>query len=156
MASSMTFFNKFKKYILDGTIDVAHDTIKVMLVTSAYTFDATDDILADIIISPSPEVTAVASPDNGYTTGGEALTGQAVTFTDSPSQSKFDANDVTWTALTATFRGAVIYASGTLGDDNVVDPLIAYILFDTTPADVVVNGINYTIQWSANGIFTAA
>jgi hypothetical protein len=156
MASSITFYNKFKKYILDGTIDVAHDTIKVMLVTSAYTFDATDDILADIIISPSPEVTAVASPDNGYTTGGEALTGQAVTFTDSPSQSKFDANDVTWTALTATFRGAVIYASGTLGDDNVVDPLIAYILFDTTPADVVVNGINYTIQWSANGIFTAA
>ena len=156
MASSITFYNKFKQYAFDGTIDLKNDTIKVLLVTSAYTFSATHDILADVITSPSPEVAAIASPYNGYTTGGETLSGQAVTFTDSPSQSKFDANDVTWTALTATFRGAVIYASGTLGDDNVVDPLIAYILFDTTPADVVVNGINYTIQWSANGIFTAA
>lgn len=154
MASSITFYNKFKQYAFDGTIDLKNDTIKVLLVTSDYTFAATHDILADVITSPSPEVEAIASPDNGYTTGGETLSGQAVTFTDSPSQSKFDANDVTWTALTATFRGAVIYGSGTLG--GIVDPLIAYILFDTSPADVVVNGINYTIQWSANGIFTAA
>ena len=152
MASSITFYNKFKQYAFDGTINLKNDTIKVLLVTSDYTFAATHDILADVITSPSPEVEAIASPDNGYTTGGETLSGKTVTFTDSPSQSKFDADDVTWIALTATFRGAVIYGSGTLG--GIVNPLIAYILFDTSPADVVINGINYTIQWSANGIFT--
>ncbi|MEI7635870.1 MAG: hypothetical protein WCJ37_01080 [Syntrophus sp. (in: bacteria)] len=154
MASELTFYSKAKQFMLDGTLDLDANTIKLMLVTSVYTFDVAHEVLADVKASPDPEVLAVASPDNGYTAGGETLVSAAVTHTDAPSQAKFDAEDVTWTSLTATFRYGILYAEGTL--NGVVDPLIACILFDTTPADVTISGINYVVQWSANGIFTLA
>lgn len=150
MASSLTFYNKFRKYIQDGTLDLDTNTIKLMLVTSDYTFDAAHGVLADVKASPDPEVVAIASPSNGYTTGGETLANPAVTY--SGAVSKFDADDVTWLLLTATFRYGILYASGTL--NGVVNPLIACILFDTTPADITISGINYVVQWSANGIWT--
>jgi hypothetical protein len=154
MASSLTLYNKFKAYKNDGTICLVTDTIKLMLVTSDYTPDETHDVLADIQTSPDPEVVAIASPSNGYTAGGKTLTDQTITFTDTPSQAKFDAENITWTALTATFRYGILYASGTL--NGVTDPLIGYITFDTTPADIVISGLDYTVQWSANGIITEA
>ena len=154
MASTLTLYNKFKQYILDGTIDLDTNTIKIALVTSAYIPAATHDVLADVLSSPSPEVVAIASPSNGYTQGGAALAGKAVSFTDSPSQGKFDATDLTWASLTATFRYGIIYASGTL--NGIVDPLIGYILFNDAPADIAITGIDFTIQWNASGILTLA
>ncbi len=154
MATTFTLYNKFKQYILDGTIDLDTDTIKVALVTSSYTPAASHDVLADVMASPSPEVVAIASPSNGYTDGGEALTGAAVTFTDSPSAAKFDANDLTWSSLTATFRYGIVYASKSVGSPAIVNPLIGYILFNDTPADIDLSGIDFTIQWNASGILT--
>jgi hypothetical protein len=152
MATTLTFYNKFKKYIADGTIDLDTNTIKVALVTSAYTPDPAHDVLADVLASPSPEVVPIASPDNGYDAGGAALTGQAVTHTDSPSQAVFDADNLTWSLLTATFRYGIIYASGTL--NGILNPLIGYLLFNDAPADISIAGINFTIQWNAGGIIT--
>lgn len=152
MATTLTLYNKFKQYIADGTIDLDTNTIKVALVTSAYTPAATHDVLADVLSSPSPEVVPVASPDNGYDAGGATLADGAVTFTDSPSQSKFDATDLTWSTLTATFRYGIIYASGTL--NGIVNPLIGYILFNDTPANITVAGVDFTIQWATGGIIT--
>jgi len=154
MATTFTLYNCFKKYLLNGTIDLDTDTIKVALVTSSYTPAVTHDVLADVMASPDPEVVAVASPSNGYTDGGAALANAAVTFTDSPSVGKFDADDLTWSALTATFRYGIVYAEKSVGSPAIVNPLIGYILFDTTPADVTITGINFTIQWSASGIVT--
>ena len=154
MASSLTLYNKFLQYIMDGTIDLDANTIKIALVTSGYTPSPAHDVLADVLASPSPEVVAVASPANGYTQGGATIGGKVVDFTDSPIQGKFDADNTEWTALTATFRYGIVYASGTL--NGVVDPLIGYITFDTTPADIEVSGVDYVIQWSASGIFTLA
>ncbi len=156
MASEFTFYSKFKEYLFNGNIDLEVDTIKLALVTSDYIPDAAHEILADVLSSPSPEVVAIASPSNGYTAGGKTLTGQAVTSTSSPSQSKFDAGDVTWTALTATFRYGILYAEKSVGSPAIVNPIIGYILFDTTPADVIISGIDYLVQWSANGVFTLA
>lgn len=156
MSASLTLYNKFKQYILDGTIDLDTDTKKVALVTSAYTPDLTHDILADILSSPSPEVVPVASPDNGYDAGGAALVSAAVTFTDSPPESKLDAVDLTWAALDATFRYGVIYAEKSVGSPAIVNPLIGYILFNTAPADIVMTGVDFTIVWNAGGILTQA
>jgi len=156
MATSFTLYNKFKQYLLDGTIDLDTDTIKVALVTSAYTPLATHDVLADVMASPDPEVVAIASPSNGYTDGGAALSGAAVTFTDSPSAGKFDADDLTWSALTATFRYGIVYAEKSVGSPAIVNPLIGYILFNDTPADISVAGVDFTIQWSASGILTVS
>ena len=154
MSSELNFFNKFLEYIGGGVIDLKTDTIKLMLVTSDYVFDAAHAVLADVQASPDPEVAAVASPNNGYTSGGAVLSGQTYLATDSPAQSMFDANDVTWEALTATFRHSILYAAKTIGSPEIVNPLIACITFDTTPADIVVNGVDYVVQWNAAGIFT--
>lgn len=154
MSSALTLFNSFKKYILDGTIDLDADTLKLMLVTSAYAPNAAHDVLADVQASPDPEVVAVASPSNGYVAGGETLANCAVTHTDSPSQAVFDADDVTWTALTATFRYGILYAEKSVGSPAIVNPLIGYITFDDTPADIVISGVDFVTQWSADGILT--
>jgi hypothetical protein len=153
MASSFTLYGSFRKYALDGTINLDTDTIKLMLVTSDYTPDLAHTVLADINASPDPEVVAVASPSNGYTKGGQALTGQAVT--NSTTAGKFDADDLTFSALTATFRYGILYAEKSIGSPAIVNPLIGYILFNTTPADVVVSGVDWLCQWSANGIITS-
>ncbi|MDD4052343.1 MAG: hypothetical protein PHR28_10665 [candidate division Zixibacteria bacterium] len=154
MSSSFTLYASARKYILDGTIDLLTDPIKVALVTSDYTPDVAHDVLADVMASPDPEVVAVASPDNGYTDGGETLTGKTVTSTDSPSAGKFDAEDLTWSALTATFRYGIMYAEKSVGSPAIVNPLIGYILFDTTPVDIVMTGLDFTIPWSPSGILT--
>jgi hypothetical protein len=154
MSSELNFFNKLYEYIGGGVIDLKTDTIKLMLVTSGYTFNAAHAILAEVQASPDPEVVAVASPNNGYTAGGAALSGQTYLATDSPAQSMFDAADVTWAALTATFRHGILYAAKTIGSPAIVNPLIACITFDTAPADIVVNGVDYVVQWNASGIFT--
>lgn len=156
MASSFTLYNKFTQYLADGTIDLDSDTIKVALVTSAYTPAATHDVLADVLSSPSPEVVAIASPSNGYTQGGAALAGKTLTLSDSPAQTVFDADNLTWAALTATFRYGIMYAEKSVGSPAVVNPLIGYILFDTTPADIVMAGVDFVIVWNASGIIPIA
>jgi hypothetical protein len=143
MASSFEIFNIAKKYLWDGTIDLDTDTIKLALVTSGYTKDLTDEIWSEVSGS---EVTT----GNGYTTGGETLASSDVTNV--TTTTKWDATDVTWTTLTKTFRFGVLYAVGTL--NGIVDPLIAIILFDTTPADIVVSAMNFTVSWNASGIAT--
>lgn len=153
MSSDFTFYNKFREYIGGGVIDLKTDTIKLMLVTSSYTPSAAHDVLADVQASPDPEVVAVASPDNGYDAGGKTLTNQTYVATDSPAAAVFDADDLTWTALTATFRYGILYAEKSVGSPAIVNPLIGYLTFDDTPADVIVSGIDFTVIWNTSGIF---
>ncbi len=89
----------------------------------------------------------VANGD-GYTTGGAELGSKAVTYTG--DEGKFDAADVVWTALTKTMRYAYIYSVKTA--NGVTNPVIGYILLDTTPADVEVVGIDFTLSFNASGI----
>ena len=148
MAASFTLYSSARQFILDGTIDLLVDTLKVMLVTSSYTPDLAHDEIADITSSPTNEV----SSGSGYTTGGETLTGKTITHTDSPSVGTFDAENVVWTSLTKVFRYGVLYASKSISP--YVNPLIGYILFDATPADIDLTASNFTIQWNASGIIT--
>lgn len=69
------------------------------------------------------------------------------------SPGKMDAADATWTNLTSddpsNFIGwALIYEH--VGADSANSNLVAIDL-----AEVVVNGVDFTIQWSGDGIFTA-
>ena len=151
MSSLIILYNNFKRF---GQEDLHNNAVKLLLVTDSYTPSELHDVLADVLTSPSPEVEAIASPDNGYTQGGEALASKTITITDSPSQAVFDAANVTWTALTATFRYGILYIDATI--DGIVKPLIAYIVFDMTPADIVVSGVDWTVQWSPSGILKLA
>jgi hypothetical protein len=131
-----------------GVINLYSDTIKLALVLSTYTPDLdAHKVWADV---SAHEVAAGA----GYSSGGAILTGKTLTRT--TWKTIFDADDVTFTALTKTFRYGVLYVDAIKADPqggaDVVKPLLAYILFDDTPADVVVSGVNYLVQWSSLGI----
>lgn len=145
MAASITFYNSFREYVADGTIDLDTDTFKVTLHTSTYTPSATTHtVYADL--------TNELSTASGYTNGGATL--GTVTWNRSGGTVTFDAADTVWTASggTITARYAVIRKDGTA--NAIVSPLIAYILLDTTPADVsATTGNTLTLQWNASGIF---
>lgn len=145
MPASITFYNNWKAAISDVAIRSA--TIKVTLHSSGYTFAATHSVYADL--------TNELSTANGYTNGGATLA--SVTWSQTSGTATFDAADTVWTASggSITARRAVIRAVGTFNSQ--VDPLIASILLDTTPADVTATaGNTLTLQWNGSGIFTLA
>jgi hypothetical protein len=123
----------------NGTFAEGH-TYKVKLLTAA-TYDATDVTLAE---TGGTEV----SNANGYTTGGATLTGVAVT-TVTTDDSKFDADDATWSAtgsgITASF--AILY-----NDTVTNDPPVAFINFDGSESAGA--GTDFIVQWNVNGIVT--
>lgn len=146
MAASITFYQSFRKYIGDGTFDMDTDSFKVSLHNSTYTPNsATHTVYAD--------ATNELATANGYTNGGAALA--SVTFTQSGATVTFDAADTVWNATPGSIvaRYAVIRKDGTANAR--VSPLVAYILLDTTPADVTTTSGNpLTLVWNASGIFT--
>lgn len=142
MAASITFYNSFREYVADGTIDLDSHTFKVMLVSSSYTFSASHTVKGDI--------TNELSTANGYTAGGATLA--SVTWGHSGATATFDAADTAWTASggSLTARRAIIYSDTASNDE-----LVASILLDTTPADVTVtDGNTLTLQWNDAGILT--
>lgn len=140
MATTITKYTSYNQYVHDGTINL-NSTGKIMLalVTSSYTFSAAHTVWADV------STYEVANGD-GYTTGGVALGSLSVNST------RFDSADASWAALTKTFRAGVLYLNDTV--NAIVNPLIAYILFDSTPADITMTGGTFTVQWSSSGIIT--
>ena len=131
-------FNSFKRDIMNGSIDLDTDTIKVALVTSSYTpnqdtHDNFDDVTNEV-------------SGTGYTAGGQALANKAVTADNTDNEGVFDADDVTWSSSTITARGAVLYKdTGTASTSK----LICYIDFG---ADKISSSGNFTITWDAEGI----
>jgi len=139
MAATITEYDHLWKLLLTGAVDLDTDTLKVALVTSSYTPSTAHDEWADVSANE-------VATGNGYTTGGATLASPVAT------NSNIDYADVTWTSLTKTFRYAVCYKSGSGG--GLTNPLLFYILLDSTPADIVSTGSNYTIQWnSINKLF---
>lgn len=131
-------YNSFKQKIMDGSIDLDTDTIKVALVTSSYTPDQdTHEDFADV----TNEITGT-----GYTAGGAALANKAVTKDTTDNEGVFDADDVTWSSSTITARGAVVYKdSGTASTSW----LVCYLDFGSDQSS---SSGNFTIQWNAEGI----
>jgi hypothetical protein len=139
MAITVSLYNHTRSRFGSGANAVA-DTYKVILCTAA-TFDATNTTLAAIT------KTEVANA-NGYTTGGLALTGVAVSIV-STSNAKFDADDASWSAS----GGSIAAAKAILfNDTDTDDPPVALIDFDGTVT--AADGTNFVIRWNSNGIFT--
>lgn len=142
MSASISKYNNFAAAISDITLRSA--TIKVTLHTSSYTFAATHSVYADL--------TNELATANGYTNGGLTAT---PSWGQSGGVATFDLADAIWTASggSITARRAVVRAVGTFNSQ--VDPLIASVLLDTTPADVTATaGTQLKIQWNASGVFT--
>jgi len=139
VAVTVSLYNHTAKRFADGSNAVG-DTYKVKLLTAA-TFNATHTTLA---ATGGTEATA----GTGYTAGGQALAGVAVT-TITTNDAKFDANDVTWTAsggaITASY--AILY-----NDTDTDDPPVAFI--DFGGSESASSGTDFIIVWNASGIFT--
>lgn len=134
-------YNSFKRDIANGSIDLDTDTIKLMLVTSAYvpnidTHTKRSDITNEVVGA-------------GYTAGGVTLANKTVTVNNTTDKGVFDADDITIPNATITARGGVLYKSR--GGVATADELIGYIDF---VSDVVSSGGTLTITFDANGILT--
>jgi len=141
MATKM--YGNALKAFLNKEVDWDSDTIKVMLLSSAYTPNQdSHDYLDDVV---SFEVTGT-----GYTAGGQALTSKTNVYDAATNTVKFDAADVTWSSSSITARYAVVYDDSPA--TNGTKPLIAYYDFVTDRASS--NG-DFVIRWNADGVFTA-
>jgi hypothetical protein len=85
----------------------------------------------------------------GYSAGGATVTGQALTY--AGRSSHFTAEPTKWPGALFTCRYAVLYKSGTA--NGKVNPLIAYMLLDSTGTDIVLPGMTtFTLSWDVAGI----
>ena len=114
---AITFYNSYKKNVLDGTVDLVNDTIKMMLVTSSYTPNVdTHNFIDDVSTN---EVSASGS----YSAGGLTLASKTTTQDDTDNEGVFDCADPSATSATITARYAVFYKdTGTPS----TSPLICY------------------------------
>lgn len=135
-------FNSFKTKVASGAINLATDTIKVMLVESGYSPDEDAHEYRD-------DVTDEAS-GTGYTAGGEELLNKTVTQDNTNNRAVFNADDVEWAASSITARGAVIYKDT---GNAATDPLIAYIDFTE---DKTSSSGTFAINWNASGVLLFA
>lgn len=133
-------YGSFLMKALNKEIDYDTDTIKVMLLTSAYTPNQdTHDYLDDVVAN---EVTGT-----GYTAGGATLASKAITYDSATNVVILDADDVTWSSSTITARYAVVYDSSP--GTNATRPLIGYVDFTSDQSSTAGN---FTITWDATGI----
>lgn len=140
MAVTAFWYGNGIKAAFNKEIDFNEATkIKIMLVTSSYTPAQTHDYKDDI----TNEITGT-----GYTAGGAELANCTVTYTSGTGVIKFDADDITWSTATITFRRAIVYYD--TGTAN-TSPLITYIDFGE---DVGAVANDFTIQFNAGGINT--
>lgn len=133
MASGI--YNRFKANCFNKIVDMEADTINVSLYDNSHSFTA-----SDTDYTTSNELATAG----GYTQGGQALAGKAVT---EAATTKWDATDIAWSSATFTAYHAVIWDS-TAGND-----LICSIDFGGAQT---VAAATFTIQWNASGIITLA
>lgn len=153
MAHTLTLYDKAKVKMLDGSIDLDTDVIKVALLESGYTPDFDNDEFMD------DANTYELNEGNGDTLGYYAGFGgdgrqtiASLDVTQISTGAKVDGDDVTFPALDAALPdvvGALIYKHDT---SDAASPLIAYIEFDP---DFDPDGTDLTIAWNTSGIFTA-
>ena len=147
------FYGYYHLYLLNDTVELSADTLYVALLTSAYTPAAnTDQKWGDISTN---EIAA----GNGYSAGGQTVTGVAFALTAGAPPASFAIDNTVWTSTgggsIAAWRYWVLYSGAT--HNGVVKPLIAYGYGDNTPADVPATptGKTLNIDWNNGQVFTA-
>lgn len=146
-----TLFNKAKKKLGDGTIDLDTHAFKVMLcnasqsITAAFAGTSTDARKADL--------TGELTTANGYTAAGVAL--GSITWNEASGTVTFDAADTSWTLTGAgiTYKYAVIYDDTATNDD-----LLGFVNMDDSSGSATISPAagTHSIVWNASGIFSAA
>ena len=149
-------YNRAKKELLDGTLDLVSDVIQIMLVTASYVANANDDFVDEAGANDpiDHELTGTGYAAGYAGAGRKTLAAKAFAEDDPNNRGEFDDTaDITWTAINAgTAAAAVLIKKGSA--DDTTGLLIAYI--DQGGFPVVTNGGDLTIQWNAEGILQLA
>lgn len=154
-AGAFVFSQKTKLNFLEGATGLLKNgsaLYRIALVKSTWTpAPTTDEVWADASVNE-----IATAGQTAYAAGGAALT--AVTLAQTTGVVKFTSAAQVWTADGTgipAWRYMVIYYLGTL--NGKVNPLVAYALGDSTPADVplTTTGNTLTITPNASGILSA-
>lgn len=140
MATSWTLYNRAKKKLMDGTVDLDTDVFKVQLHTSASNASTPT-------LSAAGSLTSEVSNGNGYATGGKSLTSITWTTGASASEYRWDAANVIWTASggnISNVKYAVI--------KNSAGQLICWSRLSSSQFDIS-SGNQMELVLSSNGIF---
>lgn len=142
-------YNTAKRDLMNGTIDLDTNDIRVMLVKTSYTEDDAHTFVDDATANDPASHEVVAT---NYVR--KALASEAVVVDQPNNRAEFDAADVVWTALGGatndTVKGAVVYKH------NAADTAAELICFIDFPSDFATNGSDLTIQFDAQGILQLA
>ncbi len=152
------FYNTGYKEILDGTIDLSSDTIKVIPVGSGYTFNP-DHTVADA--GGANDVVDEEIVATNYTggwggSGRKTLSNKSWSVDNTNDMAVFDADPITWSSLGGatndTINAFIIVKEG--GANDTTTRLIAYV--DTVTSGTLpltTNGSDVTITPDADGLF---
>jgi hypothetical protein len=144
MAITLTAYTQTLK-ILCGAGDWLADDVRLALLSSGYTFNAAHTMFDNGEGDATDPSEHELADGDGYPVGGAALSTTA-------ANNKLDAAPTVFTALDKTFRQGIIYIDATV--DTVAKPVLFRVLFDDTPADITIPGIDFAVNWNANGIAT--
>lgn len=142
MTVTVNTYNKFIENLGKKTFDLLNDTYKLVLVND-YTFDGSHTAFSDV---SSDEI----ADGNGYTAGGVTLQNVTWEYDSDNSKTKWDADDITFTASGGAIgpaTGAVIFH-----DDSANDIPILYIDFGGSETAGV--GTDFRITFNTNGIIS--
>ena len=149
--------NQTKLELINGTIDLDADTIRVALYNNAIAFTPDPDVhqtVADVFGGTAPA--AEEFTDTNYTR--QTLATPVNRRDDTVDQAQFDAADITWTQLggTQTIQGVIIYKQVGADDTTPADDPIIRVIDDADDPDLPkpTNGSDITIAWDAAGIVT--
>ena len=141
MAGNGSVYTSFvENQIVGPQIDFDNDTIKVALLTNAYTFSSAHDFFDD--------VSAFETSGDGYTAGGETIT-NIIVDTSALFTTNVFGDATVWAADSGspfTFQYAVIYKSTGVASTS---PLIAIHDFGT---DLTNAGTSVTLNWAQDAI----
>lgn len=133
-------YNLAKKKFLDGALNFASADLRVLLLTSGYTFDA-DHEFVDDLTPGSNELTGT-----GYAR--KTLAGKATAVDNTNDRAEGDAADVAYTAINAgTAAAAILYC-------HVTDDTDSYLVgkLDTGGFPLVTNGGDASLQVNVEGL----
>ena len=144
-------YNRAKKEIMDGTIDLLADTIKAMLVTSSYVANPDHDFVdAGGANDPVDHELSGTGYAAGYAGAGrKTLASKTATEDDANNRAEFGAANLAWTAINAGTAAAVIIFKNGVSDDT-TSKLIAYI--DSGGFPITTNGGDLNVTWNVEGI----
>lgn len=138
------------KKCLDGTIALGTTSLKIMLVSSTYSFDPDTDTLDDGTSGdPNSKELVATNYTGGYGGAGRKSTTVTLQTNDTSNRVDIALSNVTWTALggaTNDTIGGVILVYETGGSDSTSIPIAFFDLTDTPT-----NGSDITLSMTSLG-----